>query len=230
MRTMTLAFLSLCLSILLAACTNTGEVPPRDFEEEGLDTIRKDSRSELYIRPDIALPLYHELYIEPITVSYSSQKHNNTPGMTESDFQFDENELARFQEQFHKAVSEIWTSVEGRTVIDELPASSGDDDADARQLKDTLIMRATVTDLYLNASIKNNKAGRNTALVDESSKMVINMDLLDAATGEVLIRSKDRRTTGYRSGPKRPMSSVTYFNDVYQSFRQWINQLAARLD
>ena len=49
----------------------------KDYEQEGLDTVHKDSRSELYIRPDITIPLYHKLYIEPITVSYSSQKHSN---------------------------------------------------------------------------------------------------------------------------------------------------------
>lgn len=229
MRTITTALLSLFLSLALAACSSVNQQESNDYEDEGLDTVHKDSRSELYIRPDIALPLYHQLYIEPISVSYSKQKHTNSPGLNESDFQFDDNELARFQQQFNKAVGEIWTSTEGRTIIDELKNPAEGENA-ATETGRILVMKVSITDLYLYASIKNNKAGRNTALVDESSKMVINMELVDPETGKVLMRSKDRRITGYRSGPKRQMSSVTYFNDVYQTFRSWINKLAARLD
>jgi hypothetical protein len=233
MRTITTATLSLILSLALAACSSLEQQPIKDYEEQGLDTVHKDSRSELYIRPDITIPLYHKLYIEPITVSYSSQKHSNSPGYVESDFQFDDNELAKFQEQFNKAVSEAWSKAENHIVLTKLnPIQEGEQTNAAKQEtnNDTLIMRVSITDLYLYASIKNNKAGRNTALVNESSKMVINMDLLDARTNEVFIRSIDRRTTGYSSGLERQMSSVSYFNDVHQTFRSWINQLASRLD
>ena len=233
MRTITTATLSLLLSLALAACSSFEQQPNKDYEQEGLDTVHKDSRSELYIRPDITIPLYHKLYIEPITVSYSSQKHSNAPGLNESDFQFDDSELAKFQEQFKKAITEVWTVREDAIVIDELNLPQGDEKASKAQqqvIEDTLIMRITITDLYLYASIKNNKAGRNTSLVNESSKMVINMDLLDASTHEILIRSKNRRTTGFSTGPQRQMSSVSYFNDVYQTASSWINQLASRLD
>jgi hypothetical protein len=233
MRTITTATLSLILSLALAACSSFEQQPIKDYEQQGLDTVHKDSRSELYIRPDITIPLYHKLYIEPITVSYSSQKHTNSPGFTESDFQFDDSELAKFQEQFNKAISEAWSKADNHVVLSELnPTQEGDQTNTAEQETndDTLIMRVSITDLYLYASIKNNKAGRNTALVNESSKMVINMELLDARTNEVFIRSIDRRTTGYSSGPERQMTSVSYFNDVHQTFRSWINQLASRLD
>jgi hypothetical protein len=233
MRTITTATLSLLLSLALAACSSIEQQPIKDYEEEGLDTVHKDSRSELYIRPDITIPLYHKLYIEPVTVSYSSQKHSNSPGLNESDFQFDDSELAKFQEQFNKAVSEAWSKADNHVVLTELnPAPEGDQANTAEQeaKNDTLIMRVSITDLYLYASIKNNKAGRNTAMVTESSKMVINMELLDARTKEVFIRSIDRRKTGYSSGPQRQMTSVSYFNDVHQTFRSWIKQLANRLD
>jgi hypothetical protein len=233
MRTITTATLSLILSLALEACSSFEQQPIKDYEQQGLDTVHKDSRSELYIRPDITIPLYHKLYIEPITVSYSSQKHTNSPGFNESDFQFDDSELAKFQEQFNKAISEAWSKADNHVVLSELnPTQEGDQTNTAEQETndDTLIMRVSITDLYLYASIKNNKAGRNTALVNESSKMVINMELLDARTNEVFIRSIDRRTTGYSSGPERQMSSVSYFNDVHQTFRSWINQLASRLD
>lgn len=233
MRTIITATLSLILSVVLTACSSVDQQPSKDSELEGLDTVHKDSRSELYIRPDIALPLYHKLYIEPITVSYSSQKHTNSPGFNESDFQFDDNELAKFQEQFKKAIKEVWTGREDAVVLDELNLPQGDNKASAEEqqvIDDTIIMRISITDLYLYASIKNNKAGRNTALVNESSKMVIHMDMLDAKTNKLLIRSKQQRKTGYSSGPQRQMSSVSYFNDVYQTARSWINQLANRLD
>lgn len=233
MRMITTATLSLLLSLALAACSTVDQSEPKDYQQEGLDTVHKNSRSELYIRPDITLPLYHKVYIEPINVSYSSQKHNNSPGLKESDFQFDDSELALFQEQFKKAITEVITSKEGTIVIDELNLPQGDDEiseAQQQELEDTLIMRISITDLYLNASIKNNKAGRNTALVNESGKMVIHMDLLDASTKKVMIRSKNHRTTGYKSGPPRQMTSVSYFNDVYQTARSWINQLSSRLD
>ena len=233
MRRITTATLSLLLSLALAACSSIEQQPIKDYEQQGLDTVHKNSRSELYIRPDITIPLYHKLYIEPISVSYSSQKHTNSPGFNESDFQFDDSELAKFQEQFNKAVSEAWSKADNHVVLTELnPALEGDQANTAEQEanNDTLIMRVSITDLYLYASIKNNKAGRNTAMVTESSKMVINMELLDARTNEVFIRSIDRRKTGYSSGPQRQMTSVSYFNDVHQTFRSWINQLASRLD
>jgi hypothetical protein len=233
MRTITTATLSLLLSLALAACSSFEQQPIKDYEQQGLDTVHKNARSELYIRPDITLPLYHKLYIEPITVSYSSQKHTNSPGLNESDFQFDDNELAKFQQQFNKAISDVWKRTKGHILLDELNITQDGDEANTgdEQANDgTLIMRISITDLYLYASIKNNKAGRTTALVNESSKMVISMDMIDAKTNEVLIRSIDRRTTGYSSGPQRQMSSVSYFNDLFQTASSWINQLASRLD
>lgn len=234
MKKMSTTILTLLLGLLLAACASVDKQEPKDYEEEGLDTVQKTSRSELYIRPDIALPLYKKLYIEPITVSYSSQKHTNITGQTEADFQLDDNELAVFRQQIIKAVSEVWnTSIENRTVVETLEQVKPSEVSGDEQYPETtriLIMKISITDLYLFASIKNNQPGRTTTLLDESSKMVINMDLLDAESGEVLLRSIDHRTTGYRSGPKRQFSSVVYFNDVYQTFRSWINQLSARLD
>lgn len=233
MRIIITATLSIILSLALAACSSVDQPKLKDYEDEGLDTVHKNSRSELYIRPDIALPLYHKLYIEPITVSYSSQKHSNSPGFSESDFQFNDNELAKFQQQFNKAIGEVWKRTESHTLLDELNITPDGDEANSGEAQvsdDTLIMRISITDLYLYASIKNNKAGRNTTMVNESSKMVINMELIDAKTNAVLIRSKDRRTTGYSSDTQRQMSSVSYFNDVYQTSHSWINQLASRLD
>ncbi len=158
MRTITTATLSLLLSLALAACSSLEQQPIKDYEEEGLDTVYKNSRSELYIRPDITIPLYHKLYIEPITVSYSSQKHSNATGLNESDFQFDDSELAKFQEQFNKAISEAWSKAENHIVLTELnPALEGDQANSDEQATndDTLIMRVSITDLYLYASIKN---------------------------------------------------------------------------
>ncbi len=216
MKSITTAVLSLGFLLMFTGCSSTDTGDQASNPYEGLDTVQKNARSELYVRVDTALPLYNKLIIEPVTVSYSNQQHN-TPGLPETDYQFDESELARFQEQFTKAVTKLWISTEGHSITDKPDGK-------------TLIMRVNISDLYLYASIKNNQAGRETSLVKQSSTMVINMDLLDAESGEILIKSKDKRTTGYQSGPARQMSSVSYFNDVYQSFRLWINQLSSRLD
>ena len=229
MTTKSTTFFSFMICLLLAACSTVENHESAKYEEEGLDTIYKNAKSELYIRPDITLPLYQKLYIQPVTVEYSKQKHND-PGFSESDFQFDDKELAYFQQQFYKAMSESWTRVEGRSVIDSLDEVKKTDQEGMQAAHNTLIIKVSITDLYLYASIKNNKAGRNTTLVNESSKMVINMELLNADTGEILIRSMDKVTTGNPSEPKRQMTGVSYFNDVYLTFRSWINQLSSRLD
>ncbi len=205
------------LSSLLIACASTDSTISAQLDDDGMMRIYQTSRGELWLRPDTHFASYDKLLIEPLTVSYHARGHFDYPGLRETDFQFDAIELARVEDRFNKAITEVWMSKEDRSMA-------------RKPGPDVLIMTPSITDLFLYASIKDVRLARDRSMVRESSKMVIRAELRDGESGQLLARIADRRITGSRNLPARPMNRVTYFSDVYLEFRSWANRHIAHME
>ncbi|ARN73043.1 DUF3313 family protein [Oceanicoccus sagamiensis] len=199
----------------LSACTQyPAERGP--VNEQGLTTLTQSSFDELAIRSSTDFKQYRKLKIEPLTVSYDKTRRHDSLNRKADAFEFDEREMALFNEQFRKAFSGTWGERYGWELTEETAA-------------DVIVIKASITDLYLYASIKNNEILPTKAATNESSRMVINLDLVDGQSGELLLQSSGKKTTGFRGtgvGSMTRTSSVRYWSDAFQAFRQWANLLA----
>ena len=64
--------------------------------------------------------------------------------------------------------------------------------------------------------------------------MNIRVQLLDSVSGELLLDSNGRKTTGRSASETRynisdQVSSVRYWNDAYHAFRQWASLLGTQI-
>jgi hypothetical protein len=206
------------LLLLLGACaTQTPELGP--VNDQGLSPVTNSSFDELLIRPGANFSQYNKIKIEPVSVSYDDQRRTDSLNRHKDAFEFNEKELALFNQQFIKAFSDQWLQSFGWELTDE--TGSG-----------VIVVKAQVTDLYLYASIKNNNVYPTQTITNESSRMEIHLSLIDSQSGEKLLDSQGKKTTGIRGSGVNTMtriSSVRYWGDVHQAFRQWAGQLARQI-
>lgn len=201
--------LLLCLGLLTSACstpTPLNTTPDKD----GLSQIESQYFDELYRLPNLDLTQYHKILFEPLQVSYSDQKRGYTFNSRAKDFQFDDKELAIFREKFTQAFSQQWQNNPGWTQTSQ-PGP------------DVLVVQASVSELYLYGSIKNNRIAPNTTLTNETSKMLFTLKLIDSESGKTLLRISDRKITGHPGTGIQDMqaiNSIRYWQDAYQAFRQ----------
>ncbi|MEH6558627.1 MAG: hypothetical protein V7459_09055 [Oceanicoccus sp.] len=206
---------SILLTFTLAACANQSP-QPGSVNDEGLTTYSHNSFEELAIRQTTDFGLYKRIKIDPVTVAYSDKKRSDMLNRGDEAFQFDDKELEKFNRQFVKGLSVAWGKQFGWEVTDE-------------SASDVILVKAAIVDLYLYGSIKNNEILPSTTITEESSKMVIELTLVDSQNGSVLLESRGKKITGWR-GQMTRTSSVTYWNDAYRAFLQWASLIGNQID
>ncbi|MCP3907096.1 MAG: DUF3313 domain-containing protein [Oceanicoccus sp.] len=218
MKTLFHTTIAITLVTLIAACSQIAERGP--VNKQGLTTLNHSTFDQLAIRSGTDFSQYRQLKIEPVTVSYDDSRRYDSLNRKKSVFEFDERELALFNQQFSKGLSAAWGERFGWKLSEEAGA-------------DVIILKATVTDLYLYAAIKNDEILPHKAATHESSRMVIKLDLIDGESGELLLQSSGKKTTGLTGSGVNTMtrvSSVRYWSDAFQAFRQWGHLLATQIE
>ena len=210
--------LGLSIALLISGCS-TQTPQYGSTNEEGLVSITNSSFDQLLIRQHTDFSKYRKIKFEPLLVSYDDQPRYDALNRGKDAFQFDDKEMDMFNKQFVKAISSEWKNSFGW----DLTEDTGDD---------VIVVKTTITDLYLYASIKNDEVLPHQAFTNESSKMVIQLSLFDGKTQQRLLESKGSKTTGLRGSDTRSMtslSSVRYWSDSYQAFRQWASLLTSQM-
>lgn len=206
--------LSVFCIFTLAACTS--QTPqPGPVDDRGLTTYSHNAFEKLAIRRTTDFSTYKKIKIDPVTVAYDDTKRRDLLNRGNEAFQFDDKELEIFNRQFEKGVSTAWKKQFGWEVTNE--TGSG-----------VILVKAAIVDLYLYGSIKNDEILLHTTITDESSKMVIELTLLDSQNGSVLLESRGKKTTGWH-GQMTRTSSVSYWSDAYQAFLQWASMLGNQI-
>jgi hypothetical protein len=210
------ALLCIAIAIPLAACNTSALQTPGAVNSQGLTTYPTSNFDELAIKSDVDFSRYTKVKFEPISVSYDERRRQYGPQLTDKDFQFSESEQATFNKQFVDAISNNWNKTLGWELTEEI----GDD---------VILVKASVSDLYLYASIKHNLPHQSTSYTNETSRMVISLDLYDSNSGELLLTSEDKKITGESNNTMRPLqkvNSVTYWHDAYNMFQRLASQLS----
>ncbi len=208
---------AVAIVLLISGCsmTDTTESIP-----EGMTAIEHRSFDQLLLKPDTDFSRYTKVKFEPVNVEYSDRRRFDPVYRDDEDFQFDDKELAQFNKQWVKALTKQW----GKSLGWEPTESSGND---------VIVVKANITNLYLNAPIKNDEPFSVTHAVHESGHMTINLTLEDSANGDVLLQSSGRKVTGSRhTGPNSltRMNAVRYWQDAYIAFQQWGSLVAEEID
>lgn len=207
-------FIAAFFSALLVACTSP-QPTTTDENNDKLTVINDNHYQQLSIKSGFSLTNYSQLIIEAPTVSYPKKRRNELPNLHPEDFQFDAKELARFQQQYQNGFKEGFT----------LKANNNE--------HRSLIIRSKITELYLTAPIKLNIITPYKTLVNETSTLIIETDLIDASTQQLVATVKDRIKTGQNYThikDMETMNSVMYWQDVYQAFRRWGRQFQNTLN
>ncbi|MCR8921356.1 DUF3313 domain-containing protein [Dasania sp. GY-MA-18] len=204
MKTLCLALIS---ALLLSGCMTHSTAPQQS--DDGLQLVSPSNFDTLYLRPGTDFSRYSTLQFETMPLSYSDERRpHKLPNLSDKDFQFSDKEMGYFQERARKGFS------------------AGFDKTNDAQGQ--LIVRSSISELYLTAPIKNSIIQPDKSFVQESSRMVITTELVDANSQQVLLRATDKLKTGdigTNSNNLSRMNSVTYWQDVYREFRSWGSRL-----
>ena len=202
-------FFKLGLFALIAlsyGCAQTQPMP--SSTEDGLNLVKHKTIDELYVRDGFQLQNYNQLNIQAIQLSYSDEMRTKTPGLTDDDFKLSDKEMQRFEERATKGFS---------TALNKESSDSGN-----------LIVKHSIEDFYLTSPIKISLKTPDKSFVQDSSRFTLTTELIDASTQQVMLRAKDKIKTGKLSSSSSNLtrhSSVTYWQDIYQSFRRWGSKL-----
>lgn len=184
----------LSLVLLTTACS---QQPQRDpINSEGFISINRSSFKTLLIRPEHTLSQYTQILIEPASVSYNHLNRSHTLHTRSTDFEFNEKELAKFNNPITKALANQWKKDFGW----ELTEKAG---------KNVVRARITIMYLYLFVSIKNKIILPNVVFTNENSRMQIHLTLSDSMSNLTLLTSSGIRKTGI---PGKNIHSLTPFS------------------
>lgn len=205
------------LILLIAALSGAGCSGQSRSDSEapaGLQAQRSTLDS-LFVAPEADFSRYQSIYIQPLEIHYDPSPRQDSLRRGRDAFQLDERQRAQLQQQYERAVTAVWSEQPGWTQVSE-PGPG------------VLILRSTLKDYYLYASLRNDHAEPNRTLAGESSRFTLQAQLLDGGSGELLLQSEDHRVTGDRNigaSGLRPFSSVRYWSDFYQDINSWARQL-----
>ncbi|WP_019530896.1 DUF3313 family protein [Dasania marina] len=201
------ALLFLITALLITGCMSTPPSPQQS--DDGLQLVQQSSFDILYLRPGADFSQYSNIQFETMPLAYSDERRTNSlPTLSDEDFQFSEKEMGYFQARASKGFVEGF----GKSI----------------NAQGNLIVRSRISDFYLTAPIKNSIIQPDKSFVQESSRMTIVTELVDANSQQVLLRVTDKLTTGdigTNSNHLNRMTSVSYWQDVYREFRRWGSRL-----
>jgi len=162
---------------------------------------------------------YHSLYIEPLVIHYDPSPHQDSLHRGPEAFQLDERQHQRLQQEFEQAVTGAWQRRPGwRQAAAPGPG--------------VVSLKVELDRFRLHAPLRDERPEPAHTLVGESSRFTLVAQLLDSATGEVLLESRQRRVTGERGGGSerlRPFSAVRYWSDFHRSVAGWARQMQRAL-
>lgn len=187
---------------LITACSQNSS-PPQTETPTGLIPDLNSHLDELFRHPTLKLNTYQTISINVTSVSYTDRKHPLQALLREQDFQLNDKQLASFKTQIIKGFSR------------GLDLTANDNNTD-------LIATINISHLYLNAPISHTIVKPDKFLVDESSRMQVEIEIIDKAKHLTVLKLKDRLTTGRQrtgTGNLSPMTSVSYWQDVFRAFR-----------
>ena len=215
-----IAIASALALILTVGCASTSEPPP-STTPDGLELVRSDKHSALYMKPEAQLDIYAKFGIVPCQVAFRKnwQRDYNSAHRGSSQ-QVKQRDIDRIKTDLGEECTTFFTDA-----LSEEPAY--DLVTEWQQGEEVLLVFPNIVNLDI-TSPDLNSPSMSRSYSASAGSMTLYLELIDAETSEVLVRAYDSKAD--------PETFVNYANRITnrqaadRMLRDWANRLRAAMD
>jgi hypothetical protein len=209
----------IAVMLLLGAATLVGCTTAQDQVTEWDGLVRRPvSRMDaVFVRPDVDIPAFTSVMLDPVEVSFASNWSPNQ-GSRNPATRLNANDVAAIQSGLADLTRETFRAqlaAGGYTLVDVAGP-------------DTLRVTAAIVNLYVTAP-DTMSAGRSRTYTANSGQMTLVAELRDSVTGELLARAVDTQR-GRNTGAMQFTNNVTNTADARRAVGVWATALRQGLD
>lgn len=212
--------LSLLATLLTLGCASTSETVPTTTPD-GLDLVRSDKHSAVYIKPGAQLDIYNEFAIVPCEVAFRKnwQRDYNSSHRS-SGQQIKERDIDRIKRELGEECTTFFTDA-----LSEEPSYNLV--TEWQQGQDVLLVRPNIVNLNITSPDVSSPSMTRSYSASAGS-MALYLELIDAETSEVLVRAYDSKAD--------PDSFVNYANKITnrqaadRMLKNWATRLREAMD
>jgi hypothetical protein len=212
--------LSLLATLLTLGCASTSETVPTTTPD-GLDLVRSDKHSAVYVKPEAQLDIYNEFAIVPCEVAFRKnwQRDYNSSHRS-SGQQIKERDIDRIKRELGEECTTFFTNA-----LSEEPSYNLV--TEWQQGQDVLLVRPNIVNLNITSPDVSSPSMTRSYSASAGS-MTLYLELIDAETSEVLVRAYDSKAD--------PDSFVNYANKITnrqaadRMLKNWATRLREAMD
>ncbi|MDA9797155.1 DUF3313 domain-containing protein [Luminiphilus sp.] len=212
--------LSMLTILLTLGCASTSETLPTTTPD-GLDLVRSDKHSAVYIKPEAQLDIYNEFAIVPCEVAFRKnwQRDYNSSHRS-SGQQIKERDIDRIKRELGEECTAFFTDA-----LSEEPSYNLV--TEWQQGQDVLLVRPNIVNLNITSPDVSSPSMTRSYSASAGS-MTLYLELIDAETSEVLVRAYDSKAD--------PDSFVNYANKITnrqaadRMLKNWATRLREAMD
>lgn len=212
--------LSMLTMLLTLGCASTSETLPTTTPD-GLDLVRSNKHSAVYIKPEAQLDIYNEFAIVPCEVAFRKnwQRDYNSSHRS-SGQQIKERDIDRIKRELGEECTAFFTDA-----LSEEPSYNLV--TEWQQGQDVLLVRPNIVNLNITSPDVSSPSMTRSYSASAGS-MTLYLELIDAETSEVLVRAYDSKAD--------PDSFVNYANKITnrqaadRMLKNWATRLREAMD
>ena len=212
--------LSLLATLLTLGCASTSETVPTTTPD-GLDLVRSDKHSAVYVKPEAQLDIYNEFAIVPCEVAFRKnwQRDYNSSHRS-SGQQIKERDIDRIKRELGEECTTFFTDA-----LSEEPSYNLV--TEWQQGQDVLLVRPNIVNLNITSPDVSSPSMTRSYSASAGS-MTLYLELIDAETSEGLVRAYDSKAD--------PDSFVNYANKITnrqaadRMLKNWATRLREAMD
>lgn len=212
--------LSLLATLLTMGCASTSETVPTTTPD-GLELVRSEKHSAVYIKPEAQLDIYSEFPIVPCQVAFRKnwQRDYNSSHRS-SGQQIKERDIDRIKRELGEECTTFFTDA-----LSEEPSYNLV--AEWQEGQDVLLIRPNIVNLNITSPDVSSPSMTRSYSASAGS-MTLYLELIDAETSEVLVRAYDSKAD--------PDSFVNYANKITnrqaadRMLKNWATRLREAMD
>ena len=206
--------------LLILGCASTSETV-QTTTPDGLDLVRSDKHSAVYIKPEAQLDIYNEFAIVPCEVAFRKnwQRDYNSSHRS-SGQQIKERDIDSIKRELGEECTTFFTDA-----LSEEPSYNLV--TEWQQGQDVLLVRPNIVNLNITSPDVSSPSMTRSYSASAGS-MTLYLELIDAETSEVLVRAYDSKAD--------PDSFVNYANKITnrqaadRMLKNWATRLREAMD
>ena len=211
------SFRQFALGVLLAATAGfaSAQDAPRTTWE-GLELTKVKGLDTVYIRPKAQIAAYKTVQLNPSRVEFAKLWEQHAKG-------FEHQPTAEDMERIKSKLAELLRETFAKELREHKYAIVDS------PLEDTLLVSASIVDLYINAPDVGG-TGKANSYTTGAGRMTLVLELRDAPTGQLLARVIDEREDTNADGSMQWTNAATNEADARRIIQGWATRLRKGLD